>query len=466
LFSVVILSKDIGNLLPCVRAIFEHEPDLPPDRIIVVDDGIRGRGDDGPIVIDGKPLTTIPGVKPFVFARNANLGIRRAKTDVILLNDDAFLTTPRGFTGLSELSANNPKLGLISAAVKGVVCNPLQKDNGKKEIRQIDANMAFVCTYLPRRVYEQIGYLDERYVGYGYEDNDYCRRHDMTGLFGKVAANACVVNHAGHSNFRTQKGWVDLSQQNLNIFSKKWKDDPDYERVVDIMYLACNRLEFTKASFEAMRDNTDWFYCHSLWVYDDGSTDGTREYLEEAIKTIPTDRVFIKSNFGGPIGPMQHFVTHATSPYLAKIDNDTMLPDSWIETSLDVICKHPDLHLLGIEPFKVELGKDMAHTEYDVVPSWHGHIGGIGLFRASAFIDSQPTPEPGKYFGFWNWQTANPQITRGFINPGMPVFLLDRMPVEPWRGLSDEYVRKGWQRPWPNYTEKQSDLWEWHLQAA
>ncbi|HET6456022.1 MAG TPA: glycosyltransferase family A protein, partial [Armatimonadota bacterium] len=243
-------------------------------------------------------------------------------------------------------------------------------------------------------------------------------------------------------------------------------EDPGYERIVDIMYLACNRLEFTKASFEAMRDNTDWFYVRSLWVYDDGSTDGTREYLEEAIQTIPADRRFVKSDFGGPIGPMQHFVTHATSPYLAKIDNDTMLPAEWLETALAVMGKNPDLHLLGIEPFGVERGKDLAHDDYGVVDSSHGHIGGIGLFRASAFIDSQPEPEPGKYFGFWHWQSANPHIKRGFINPGIPVFLLDRMPMEPWRGLSDEYIRKGWQRPWTKYTEQQSELWEWHFQPA
>ena len=225
-FHIVVLSKDMGNLLPCVRAIFERESDLPSDRIIVVDDGIREPGYGGPIVIDGKPLTTIQGAKPFVYARNANLGIRAAKTDVILLNDDAFLTTPGGFTGLSLLSVNNPRLGLISAAVKGVVCNPRQQDNGKPEIRKISANMAFVCVYLPRHVYETIGYLDERYVEYGSEDTDYCRRVDLTGQFAKVAANTCVVNHAGHSSFRTQTDWQQGMWNNKARFAKKWEEDP------------------------------------------------------------------------------------------------------------------------------------------------------------------------------------------------------------------------------------------------
>ena len=89
-FSVVIPSARAQNLIPCVRAILDREPDLPPDRIIVVDDGARADAE-----AHLPPVRWVTGIKPFVFARNANLGIRTAATDVILLNDDTRPVTPR-----------------------------------------------------------------------------------------------------------------------------------------------------------------------------------------------------------------------------------------------------------------------------------------------------------------------------------------------------------------------------------
>ncbi len=40
-FSVVILSANAANLVACVQSVLANEPDLPPDRLIVVDDGAR-----------------------------------------------------------------------------------------------------------------------------------------------------------------------------------------------------------------------------------------------------------------------------------------------------------------------------------------------------------------------------------------------------------------------------------------
>ena len=459
----MILSKNRENLDRCVRAIFEHEPALAPERIIVVDDGIRSPGDTAPIEVDGRKVTTLAGEKPFVFARNANLGIRHAKTDVILLNDDAFLATPGGFSSMAEIEDGNPRIGLLSAAVRGLVCNPLQQDNGKREIRQIGNNMAFVCVYVPRRLYEVIGYLDERFTGYGMEDNDYCLRSDATGAFLKAATNTCVVEHSGRSTYRSNREeWKSLYAHSRGIFEAKWGRDPNYERVVDLMYVAFNRLEFTKESFASLRENTDWRLVNELWIYDDGSTDGTREYLASEAQKVPVDRKIICSQGGGPVGAMRHFFSHATSPFLAKIDCDTVLPERWLNVSLEVMAEDPDLALLGIEPHEVPIDANPRAER-----SWRPAkaIGGIGLYHSWSFIDSQPDCE-GLYFGFWNWQLRNPRLKRGFLDPGMPVFLLDRIPDEPWRGLSDGYIEKGWQRPWQNYVPQQKDLWAWRFQSA
>jgi hypothetical protein len=58
---------------------------------------------------------------------------------------------------------------------------------------------------------------------------------------------------------------------------------------VDLLYLAFNRLAFTRLTFETLLANTDWNLVDRLLVYDDGSEDGTRAYLDAAIGGCPVD---------------------------------------------------------------------------------------------------------------------------------------------------------------------------------
>src|SRR3954463_4694104 len=106
-WSVVILSKCARNLSACIRSVLANEPALDSRRIFVVDDGARALA--SPVL---PPLMWLHGVKPFVYARNANIGVRAAATDIILLNDDAELVTPGGFTSLVEQARLRPELGV------------------------------------------------------------------------------------------------------------------------------------------------------------------------------------------------------------------------------------------------------------------------------------------------------------------------------------------------------------------
>src|SRR5689334_10796135 len=123
-FSVVILSKNFTNLRACVEAIHRTEPGGA--RLVIVDDGLEDSGyiagtDDyeSGALLDGS--TIICGEKPFIFARNANIGIRAAgEDDVILLNDDALLKTPGGFTALQKVAEENPDFGVIAATCNNV----------------------------------------------------------------------------------------------------------------------------------------------------------------------------------------------------------------------------------------------------------------------------------------------------------------------------------------------------------
>ncbi|MCC7106217.1 MAG: glycosyltransferase, partial [Chloroflexi bacterium] len=189
-FSVVIPSATAANLIACVEAIFQHEPTLSRDRIIIVDDGARP-GAEAPL----PGIRWIMGIKPFVFARNVNLGIRAAGTDVILLNDDAQLRTPNGFSGLSQLVGSRPSIGVCSPGIGGIRGFPRQQPTARPELLVEPRRLAFTCVYIPRLAIDRVGLLDERFTAYGFEDNDYSLRVLRAGLELRVWTG-CVVDHA------------------------------------------------------------------------------------------------------------------------------------------------------------------------------------------------------------------------------------------------------------------------------
>lgn len=233
------------------------------------------------------------------------------------------------------------------------------------------------------------------------------------------------------------------------------------ERRVELLYLACNRLEFTRESFATLLANTDWPQVQRLVIGDDGSRDGTHEWLQATAQAAPVPVMWQRTQHGSPVVAMTQFIAQAQAPILAKIDNDVMLPPGWLPQSLAVLDRHPELALLGIEAlYPVEASPAVART-YTPAP----FVSGLGLYRRAAFATSLPVAHD-RWFGFEEWQQAQgDRLGRGWLTPALPVFLLDRTPMEPWRTLARGYVRRGWQRPWPAY-DPTATLWHWRWPPA
>lgn len=233
--------------------------------------------------------------------------------------------------------------------------------------------------------------------------------------------------------------------------------------MIDILYLAHNRREFTEATIAALRKNTDWSLVRSVMLYDDRSTDGAREFLAE--QKFPVETHFRPGNYGGPAAVMNDAICSVhPEAMIAKLDSDTMVPPGWLGDCVGVMRANPNLDLLGIE----------AHYEVEPAPRVRSfapaeYIGGIGLMRCSAFT-TLPRPNQ-RFYGFTAWQTCTlvptgfggkRPVAPGWLKPSLPVFLLDRMPLDPWVEINARYVAEKWQRPWPKYDPvKHAYLWEW-----
>jgi hypothetical protein len=216
--SVIIPSRTDAKFLACAEAVRRNEPGA---RIILIDDGLK---------LDWLPR---PGLspclghrigKPFNFSRNVNAGIQLAcPDDCVVLNDDALLETMGGLSLLQRAAEDNPKFGVIAASTNSAGNRsqyPMQIG-----LREDSRMVCFVCVLIPRRTIEAVGLLDERFTGYGCEDDDYCLRVRRAGM--RIGIHdGCFVDHLSMpSTFRGPAGAGGDYLPNLEIFKRKWGMD-------------------------------------------------------------------------------------------------------------------------------------------------------------------------------------------------------------------------------------------------
>lgn len=219
--AVIIPSANVDNLDRCVGAVRNAEPEMP---IVVVNDGLIF-GALAPLRYSN--VSVVPGRKPFIYARNINIGLSAATQlhepeGFILLNDDALVATPGGFTALGQEADARPEYGIISA-VTNSAGNPNQYSRGSG-FRDEPKVLCFVCVLVTRVALTLAGPLDERFIHYGWEDNDLCRRVRECGLRLGIS-ESCYVDHLSlRSAFRGDpyKG-ADITR-GAAIYRAKWGD--------------------------------------------------------------------------------------------------------------------------------------------------------------------------------------------------------------------------------------------------
>lgn len=220
--------------------------------------------------------------------------------------------------------------------------------------------------------------------------------------------------------------------------------------MVNLLYCAYNRLEFTQASFAALADHTDWSQVAALHIADDASGDGTAEWLWEASRSIPCEVKYESRRLGGPVAAMLRHLDllpeTAECGAFVKIDNDFVCCPGWLPELLRVTSLNPGVDIFGLQP-RLGPPEPPPFEARGIEPA--RFIGGIGLIRHRAFEACRPTPN-GRY-GWTEWQFRHPSVGKAWVVPDLPCFCLDLVDLEPWASLATEYVEKGWAREWPKY---------------
>jgi hypothetical protein len=178
---------------------------------------------------DNSLVTYIPGAQPFCFARNINMGAREFPgLDLIIMNDDAVLLTPYGLNGLmysARVFVNC--FGVVSSGIQGIGCNPIaaasirQLMSYSETVQHVRHMVPFICTAITRQVWNQAGGLDERYVDYGFDDDDFCRTIRFMLKLKIGVYKKCIVEHGLVPSSYRSKGHCSL-EPNKARYIQKW----------------------------------------------------------------------------------------------------------------------------------------------------------------------------------------------------------------------------------------------------
>lgn len=114
-----------------------------------------------------------------------------------------------------------------------------------------------------------------------------------------------------------------------------------------IQFLSFNRLDLTRKALDRYFQNTT--SSHKLVICDNGSVDGSIEYLKELQKSKPdVDFIFYKQNSGAH-RPRSHFMHmyHKQYEFLGFVANDVYVSQSWLadfEKAMDTV---PKIGIMG-----------------------------------------------------------------------------------------------------------------------
>jgi len=121
-------------------------------------------------------------------------------------------------------------------------------------------------------------------------------------------------------------------------------------KTVDIALITWNRLELTKKCISSLLEYTD--YPFHLSVVDNGSTDGTRDYLSDLFEKGMINRIlFFDKNVG--VSPASNSIWDLSSAdYFLKIDNDIeFCRKGWLSEMIRIVDRNQEIGVLAFSFF-------------------------------------------------------------------------------------------------------------------
>ncbi|MEQ6077774.1 glycosyltransferase [Bacillus subtilis] len=241
--SIIVLTyNQLALTKQCLESIWKHTNNDCIE-VIVIDNGSH----------DGtrdylKQITSIKAIFNKMnegFAKACNQGLEVASGDNILFLNNDTVVTNQWLEPMIKLLYQDDKIGMVGP-VSNYVSGPQQVPVNYTNVEEVEEIEDFsrlyclqqrgrskavlrlvgFCLLVKKKVLDQVGGFDERFVGGSFEDDDLSLRVLQAGYQLKIALDS-FVHHHGHATFT---GNPDLSisqlyEENRQRFIDKWKVD-------------------------------------------------------------------------------------------------------------------------------------------------------------------------------------------------------------------------------------------------
>jgi len=144
-----------------------------------------------------------------------------------------------------------------------------------------------------------------------------------------------------------------------------------HEGLVSIVILTCNQIRYTKECFESIQKYTREPY--EIIFVDNGSTDGTTQWLQEIVQTNHRCRLIQNpANLGFSTGSNQGIQT-AIGEYVLLLNNDVVVTENWLGGLLECFDREDRIGIVGPMTNHISGPQKVPQVDYASVADLHGY---------------------------------------------------------------------------------------------
>ena len=116
-------------------------------------------------------------------------------------------------------------------------------------------------------------------------------------------------------------------------------------KLTSIIILTYNQLKFTKMCLESIQEYTP--EPHEIIFVDNGSTDGTKEYLQSFTRDHKDTQLIINDHNLGFAAGNNQALKKANGDYILLLNNDVVVTEGWLSGLIRHITKTPEIGMVG-----------------------------------------------------------------------------------------------------------------------
>jgi GT2 family glycosyltransferase/Tfp pilus assembly protein PilF/SAM-dependent methyltransferase len=342
------------------------------------------------------------------FSKGCNQGIEVAKGEyIVLLNPDTVVTDKWDEKLISHFNDGVGAVGPLSNYVAGRQKYEFYTNKRLSTLKNIDSFSKNIfhqnkgknketklligfCMMIKREVIDEVGMLDES-LFLGNDDLDLSLRLRSNGYRLLVAIDTFIY-HKGQASFNSEptEKTKALVQESTNTLYQKLKEQygdgrvpnsqelwdigwfkPDEQvhtktKLTSIIITTYNQLKFTEKCIESIFNYA--IVPFELIVVDNGSSDGTVEYLESEVlgrNTAVRIKIIKNKENKGFAGGNNQGIAAATGDYILLLNNDTVVTPGWLELLINCAERNSKIGIVGPRSNYVSGPQLVEEVSYD-----------------------------------------------------------------------------------------------------